>query len=85
MNWDSSWKANGRPALDVDKAVATQVTADHGRVVFRYWPRTLPLGIAILGLTIMGCVWREIRDDARAIRRWIVARRAVTPRSREAQ
>ncbi|WP_394844297.1 hypothetical protein LZC95_45500 [Pendulispora brunnea] len=60
MNWDSSWKANGVPALRVDNLVATRVEQEHGRVLFRYYPRTLPLGLALFLLTVLACWWRPL-------------------------
>ncbi|WP_394833821.1 hypothetical protein LVJ94_45675 [Pendulispora rubella] len=67
MNWDSSWKANGVPVRDVDHLVAAPVPQEHGRMVFRYYPRTLNLGLALLLLTVLACWWRPIWG---AISRW---------------
>jgi len=63
MNYDPSWNANGRPALEVDHAVAVRVSSASGIVRFRYFPRTLPWGIGLLAITVAAVVtdWRSRR------------------------
>jgi hypothetical protein len=40
MNYDESWTANGRPAINHANAVAVRVAVDETSVEFRYFPRT---------------------------------------------
>ncbi|MGO8995353.1 MAG: hypothetical protein ACLQVI_18715 [Polyangiaceae bacterium] len=53
MNYDSSWSANGSPAIAYESAVATRVTAGAGEVKFRYYPRTLNWGLFVWFLTTL--------------------------------
>lgn len=61
MNYDSSWRAGGEPALELHGLVATRVRASNERVEFHYFPRTfrwsLPLA-AFTALTLGICLWR---------------------------
>jgi hypothetical protein len=72
MNYDASWSANGERALDVSNRVGTRVTADHGRVVFRYFPRTLKYGLLIFVVTAVAALWPQLRR----LVAWAKARRA---------
>jgi hypothetical protein len=51
MNYDPSWRANGRPALEYKHAVATTITSSSGRVEFRYYPRTMNAALFVFALT----------------------------------
>jgi hypothetical protein len=54
QNWDPSWKADGRPALESDHLVAAPAPAGgSGRIVFRYYPRWLNAGLGIFLLTAL--------------------------------
>jgi hypothetical protein len=56
MNWDPGWTANGTPALAIANAVATQIPTDHGRIEFKYRPRTMGAALAIFLLTLL-CIF----------------------------
>jgi hypothetical protein len=73
MNWDPGWQADRQPALDVMHAVGTAVDRDAGRVVFRYSPPKLGLGLAIAGLTMLAWVL-----SPKAARRWAERRSRAT-------
>jgi hypothetical protein len=53
MNWDPGWDANGEPALEIDNAVAANVTSETGRVEFRYRPRSLGRGLLVFFVTLL--------------------------------
>jgi hypothetical protein len=53
MNYDPSWRANGRPALDYHGMVATRLLGNEAQVTFRYFPRTLRFTIPIFLLTLL--------------------------------
>jgi hypothetical protein len=64
MNWDPSWSANGRPALEYEHAVAAVIEGDATSVEFRYRPRTLGVSLAVFLLTLAVAVggplgWRR--------------------------
>jgi hypothetical protein len=66
MNWDLSWTANGRPALEYEHAVAAYVEGDSGRIEFRYRPRSLGMSMTLflltLGIVVGGPLgWRRWR------------------------
>ena len=71
MNFNPSWRANGKPALDYDHAVAARVSAGgSSTIVFSYFPRTLKLSIPIFLFTLC-CVigiplWWRRRQKKRA-------------------
>ena len=52
MNYDDGWRADGARAEQVDGAVGVRPIAPNGRVVFRYFPRSLVVGIAICAATL---------------------------------
>jgi hypothetical protein len=52
MNWDPSWRADGAFAEESHGLVATRVTKSAGDVEFRYYPRTLNLGLFLCALTL---------------------------------
>ena len=75
QNFDPSWKANGAPAAAWNELVSAPVPAGGtGRVVFRYYPRTLNLGLFICFLTALVAfggphaprLWKRIRREPRA-------------------
>jgi hypothetical protein len=55
MNFDPSWQADGRPALQHEDAVAALLLGPEGTLEFRYVPRTLRWSIALPVLTLAGC------------------------------
>ena len=57
MNYDASWRANGRPALDYHGLVATRLLGDEAQVRFSYFPRTLRYSLPLCLLTLAGCIW----------------------------
>lgn len=57
MNYDRSWLANGKPALDYHGLVATRLTGAVAHVTFRYFPRTLRFSIPLCLLTLAACWW----------------------------
>jgi hypothetical protein len=66
MNWDPSWSANGRPALEYGHAVAVTVEGDTTSVEFRYRPRTLGVSLGVCLLTLAVAIggplgWRRWR------------------------
>ena len=78
MNFDPSWRADGRPAIDYRHAVATVTPGGAGRVVFSYYPRALNWGLAVFALTLalaFGARRHVLSSESRA---WASARaRAV--------
>jgi hypothetical protein len=54
MNYDPSWRADGRSAESVQNAVGTTVTSSSGEVSFRYYPRMLNWGLLACALTLFG-------------------------------
>jgi hypothetical protein len=70
MNYDPSWRADGRPAVDYKNAVATPLGTASGRVKFSYYPRTLNWGLLVCALTLaLGFGLPKLRDRVRARRR----------------
>jgi hypothetical protein len=57
MNYDASWRANGKPALDHAGLVAARMPEGSGHVTFRYFPRTLCFSIPLALLTLLACSW----------------------------
>jgi hypothetical protein len=55
MNFDPSWQADARPALQHEDAVAALLLGPEGTLEFRYVPRTLRWSIALPVLTLAGC------------------------------
>lgn len=51
MNFDPSWRADGKPTVEYRHAVATPLRADSGQVRFSYYPRALNWGLAAFALT----------------------------------
>lgn len=58
MNYDPSWRADGKPALDSNGLVAARLGAADGRVEFRYFPRTLVWSLPLTALTLLACLVR---------------------------
>jgi hypothetical protein len=50
QNWDPGWTANGEPTANRADVNAYPAAAGSGEVVFRYRPRTLGWGLALLAL-----------------------------------
>ncbi len=74
MNFDPSWRQGGKPALEHEHAVATRIQSANQRVVFSYFPRTLPKGIAIFLTTLLlVCFSARIK---RQIARWLAPKTA---------
>jgi hypothetical protein len=57
MNYDSSWRANGAPAIDYQGLVAARLESGTDRVTFRYFPRTLWFSIPLSLLTLSASAW----------------------------
>jgi len=53
MNYDSSWSANGAPAIPYLAAVATRLRGGNETVEFAYFPRTLKYSTPIFVLTLL--------------------------------
>jgi hypothetical protein len=53
MNYDPSWRADGRPAIEHASAVATEVDAAQGVVKFTYYPRTFNAGLFLCFVTLL--------------------------------
>jgi hypothetical protein len=67
QNWDPEWSADGVPAVAFRDAVATVLTAPSQTVRFRYWPRPLGAGLAMLGVTLTSVAF------------WLLRRRRAEP------
>ncbi len=61
QNWDPEWSADGVPAIAFRDAVATVLTAPSQTVRFRYWPRPLGAGLAMLGGTLASVAFWLLR------------------------
>ena len=61
QNWDPEWSADGVPAVAFRDAVATVLTAPSQTVRFRYWPRPLGAGLAMLGVTLASVAFWLLR------------------------
>jgi hypothetical protein len=59
MNYDSSWRVDGEPALDHDGVVAGRLEPNATRIEFAYFPRTLRWSIPLFILTLGACLWRR--------------------------
>jgi hypothetical protein len=57
MNYDPSWRANGRPAIDHQGRVAARLMGGESRVSFRYFPRTLRYTLPLFLLTLCAALW----------------------------
>ena len=58
QNWDPGWLADGERASAYEDAVAAVLREPEQTVRFRYWPRPLGWGLAILAMTVVaGGVW----------------------------
>jgi hypothetical protein len=52
MNYDVSWSADGRPALEVGRRVAGRLLPGRDSIEFSYFPRTLKYSVPIFVLTV---------------------------------
>lgn len=77
MNYDSSWRADGDPALDHDGVVAGRLSANATRIEFAYFPRTLRGSIPLFLLTLGACLWR--RRYGPVLRGWLLRARQFGP------
>ncbi|MGH7269374.1 MAG: hypothetical protein ACREJ3_03005 [Polyangiaceae bacterium] len=68
QNWDSGWKADGKPVLDWVDQDAAELHGPEATIVFRYRPRLLPLGLALFALTAGGIGFAYYRSRKRPIR-----------------
>jgi len=59
MNYDSSWRAGGEPALDYAGVVAGRLAPGSSRIEFRYRPRTLPGSLLLFAATLGACFFRR--------------------------
>lgn len=70
MNYDPSWRANGKPAMVWKNAVAARVPAGSSRVRFTYYPRTMNAGLAVFAVAAGLCGvfpwWRKRRAKRKA-------------------
>jgi hypothetical protein len=65
QNWDPEWSADGTPTVAFRDAVATVLSAPDQTVRFRYWPRPLGAGLALLAVTaIASAFWLRRRREA---------------------
>jgi hypothetical protein len=80
MNYDSSWRADGEPALDYAGVVAGKLVPGSNRIEFSYFPRTLAWSVPLSLLTLALCSWR--RRYAPLLRAWVVALGRFWPRQR---
>jgi len=55
MNFDPSWRANGKAAVDYNYVVATPIPVGSGQIKFSYYPRALNAGLALFALTVFAC------------------------------
>jgi hypothetical protein len=53
MNYDPDWRADGHPALEYEHAVAAPSPRDGATLRFSYFPRMLPLGVALFLLACL--------------------------------
>jgi hypothetical protein len=67
QNWDPGWAADGAPAIPYRDAVASVLSAPTQTVHFRYWPRPLGWGLALLAAT------------AGSVALWLLRRRETRP------
>lgn len=58
MNYDPSWRADGKPALVENGLVAARLHAATERVTFRYFPRTFAWSVPLAFLTLLACLVR---------------------------
>jgi len=59
MNYDSSWRADGEPALELDGVVAGRLRPGSNRIEFSYFPRTFRGSIPLFLVTLGACCWRR--------------------------
>lgn len=59
MNYDSSWRVDGEPALDFDGVVAGRLGPNTNRIEFSYFPRTLYYSLPLFLFTLGACLWRR--------------------------
>ena len=69
MNYDPSWSANGKPALDYHHSVAARLGGGNETVELSYFPRTFRWSLPLFALTAAGgigvpCWWRRRRRRA---------------------
>ena len=80
MNYDSSWRADGEPALDHAGVVAGKLLPGSNRIEFSYFPRTLAWSVPLSLLTLALCFWR--RRYAPLVRAWVLGFGRFWPRQR---
>jgi hypothetical protein len=65
MNFEPSWRANGKPAMEWEHAVSAPITSGTDRIVFSYYPRTLNVSLGVLAATVFLAfvrpLWRRRR------------------------
>ena len=79
QNWDPGWSANGERTAPYSDTVSAVVTRGSQLTRFRYWPRTLGLGLVLLLLAVAATAATPI---ARLVHRLSRSRRR-TPATRE--
>lgn len=78
MNFEPSWRVDGKAAVDYRHAVATPLAGGSGRVEFKYYPRMLNWGLVAFALTCALAFGGKFHVLSRASRAWARARaRAV--------
>ena len=80
MNHDSSWRADGEPALNHSGVVGGRLAPGSSRIEFSYFPRTLAWSIPLCLLTLGACFWR--RRYAPTVRSWVLGLRRFWPLDR---
>ena len=64
QNFDPGWRVDGRPTTSYRDAIASTLSASNGRYTFRFWPRGLTPGLALLAFTLSSLAllyWRRAR------------------------
>jgi hypothetical protein len=68
MNYDESWRADGKRALSHSGVVSGHLAPGSNRIEFRYFPRTFAWSLPLFFATLAACLWR--RKYAPVVRRW---------------
>jgi hypothetical protein len=66
QNFDPGWSVEGRTVEAYQDAISTRARAARERIVFRFWPRGLSLGLGVLALTLGALAALGYRRRAKA-------------------